>query len=110
MTRHKTGWTGRLGADTLSRPAMNRLLLSLLALLTGVVAQVAPAAAAVSSNTAEMGSAEVQVAGQVVRAATIGFSRAQAVRPRLRKTPPVRLAEVLVPVRTVLTGIDRARE
>ena len=89
---------------------MNRLLLTLLALLTGVVAQVAPASAVSSSNATEIGSPEVQVACQLVTATAGGLSQAQAVRPRLSRTLAVGMVEPLHTVRTVLTGIDRARE
>lgn len=89
---------------------MTRLLLTLLALLTGIVAQTAPAAARVSGTAgAEV---TIQLPGTSERTAIV---RQAVSRPTVTSKwnaqpgaifPPPRIA----PVPAVLTGIDRARE
>ncbi len=90
----------------------NRLLLTLLALLTGLAAQIGPADARGSQV------ASVQVLdlreGVAAKAPRAPVALAQLPEPGLRNTrihAPARVAmPVSRPVATVFTGIDRARE
>ncbi|KMS59104.1 hypothetical protein V474_07405 [Novosphingobium barchaimii LL02] len=90
----------------------HRLLLTLLALLTGLAAQIGPADACASRV------ASVQVAAlrevSAIKAPRAPAALAQLPEPGLRNTrlhAPLRMAvPVQVAVATVLTGIDRARE
>lgn len=90
------------------RPAMNRFLLTLLALLTGLAAQVAPAQAAVREGT-EVGSVQaghsaVRLARQVaVRAAQVSIAHESGLSDA---APLPRIDVAFVDVRI---GIDRAR-
>lgn len=89
---------------------MNRLLLTLLALLTGFAAQVSPAQAAVRGGSeAEVASIQavrsVRLAQQV---AVIAFGQDVADDAQLRETAP--LVRLAVTVPAVHIGIDRARE
>ena len=92
--------------------AMNRFLLTMLALLTGLVAQVSPAQAALrAGNEAEVGSVQavrgaVRLARQIaVRAA--GESSVPAFAKRSEAAPLARFGLAQVAVRI---GIDRARQ
>jgi hypothetical protein len=91
---------------------MNRLLITLLALLTGLAAQVSPAAAAVQPGGQTEIGALAAPDGQLRRGGT-----AVSDRVRLTRAGPIRIEaasmhvgamQVLPP--TVMTGIDRARE
>lgn len=93
-------------------PAMNRFLLTMLALLTGLVAQVSPAQAALrSAGEAEVGSVQtvrsaVRLARQVaVRAAGESSVPALAERHDAAPLPRFGLAHNAVRI-----GIDRARQ
>ena len=92
-------------------PSMNRLLLAILALLTGLVTQVAPAQARLGAPGAtEIGSVE-QVRVSKPSAVTIAAADAPAMRQGRRETQrprPVARPTVVVP--TVLFGADRAFE
>lgn len=89
----------------------HRLLLTLLALLTGLAAQVGPADARVAPVSAVQMLGSREVAAKAPRAPV---ALAQLPEPGLRNTrrhAPLQVAlAVTVPVATVLTGIDRARE
>ena len=89
---------------------MTRLLLTLLALLTGLVAQTAPAATRVGGAVgAEV---TIQLPGSSKRAAIVSQAARRPANAECRQlclssfVTPQRIA----PVPTVLTGIDRARE
>ena len=90
----------------------NRLLLTLLALLTGFSAQVGPAEARAS----QVASMQVAMLGEVVsaKAPRAPVALARLPEPGLlntRRHAPARTAEpVVVSVVPVLPGIDRARE
>jgi hypothetical protein len=89
---------------------MNRLLLTLLALLTGFAAQVSPAQAAVrGSGEAEIASTQAVHAVRLARhvaARTVAHSVANDAQ--LRDAVPLVSLDVAVPA--VRVGIDRARE
>ena len=89
---------------------MTRLLLTLLALLTGLVAQTAPAAArACGAAGAEV---TIQLPGSSKRAAEVSQAAsrpANLVSRQLREASPARTQHI-APVPAVLIGIDRARE
>ncbi|MFT4057801.1 MAG: hypothetical protein QM681_25095 [Novosphingobium sp.] len=95
----------------LTFPMAHRLILTLLALLTGLAAQVSPADACASRVSAVQVLAAHEVAAKAPRAPV---ALAQLPEPGLRNTrlhaplQPVAFAPVVVP--TVLTGIDRARQ
>ncbi|MFK4874072.1 hypothetical protein [Novosphingobium sp. ZW T3_23] len=90
----------------------NRLLLTLLALLTGLAAQIGPAEARASQVASlQVVLTEAAVAAKAPRAPE---ALAQLPEPGLRNTrrhaPPLAVAPVSRMVPAVLTGIDRARE
>ena len=103
------GLDARLNIPYLS-PRMTRLLLTLLALLTGLVAQIAPVQARIGGAAgAEVAvqltsvSKRAPVVSQIAsRPASVSVSRLLTSQP----FTPQRTA----PTPTVLTGIDRARE
>lgn len=89
----------------------HRLILTLLALLTGLAAQIGPAEACAARVSAVQVLAAREVAAKAPRAPV---ALAQLPEPGLRNTrrhAPQRVA-AFAPVRvaTVLTGIDRARQ
>jgi hypothetical protein len=92
-------------------PSVNRILLALLALMTGLAAQVAPAEARLPAGDAEVGSVAACKA-----AAPLAVVAAPIVRPVSRQVllrtecaaPVVR--QIAAPAPAVLPGIDRARE
>jgi hypothetical protein len=90
----------------------HRLLLTLLALLTGLAAQISPADACAS----RVANVQVVAARELVaaKAPRAPVALAQLPEPGLRNTRlhalPRVAAPVVVAVATVLTGIDRARE
>ena len=89
---------------------MTRLLLTLLALLTGLVAQTAPAQARVGG--AAGAEVTIQLPGSSKRTAIVSHA---ASRPSASKKWTAQPSVVFVPqlaflTPTVLTGIDRARE
>lgn len=90
----------------------HRLLLTLLALLTGLAAQIGPADARASQVESMQLVAPREQA--VTRAAKAPAALARLPEPGLRNTRlhalPSVAAPVPVAVATVLTGIDRARE
>jgi hypothetical protein len=91
---------------------MNRLLLTLLALLTGLVTQAAPAQAALRSpGETEIGA--VAVSGGTVRLTAV-VARAHVGAPLIAASwiggPPVHATTGAPPLETVHIGIDRARE
>jgi hypothetical protein len=91
---------------------MNRLLITLLALLTGLVAQTTPAAAALrSGGQTEIGALAVE-SGQHRNSVAIAGAEARESQslPALVAPAPVAsgAAQALLP--PVLIGIDRARE
>ena len=89
-------------------PAMNRFLLTLLALMTGFAAQIAPAQAAVREGT-EVGSVQA-VAGAVRLARQVAVRAAQvsvAYDSGLTNAAPLPRFAVASP--GVRIGIDRAR-
>jgi hypothetical protein len=89
----------------------HRLILTLLALLTGLAAQVGPAEACASQVSAVQVLATREVATKAPRAPV---ALARLPEPGLRNTrrhAPLQVAAFEpVAVATVLTGIDRARE
>ncbi|MEO5587906.1 MAG: hypothetical protein ABIQ81_09490 [Novosphingobium sp.] len=90
---------------------MNRLLLTLLALLTGFAAQVSPAQAAVrAGGEAEVGS--VQAARGAVRLARQVAVRvaAERIAHHVRLEPIAKLPRFAVDLPTVYIGIDRAQQ
>jgi hypothetical protein len=90
---------------------MNRLLLTLLALLTGLAAQVSPATAtARSAGETEIGQTETQLARRVEAAAALNLAQAARVQSPAVVTEKAPLADLALPKRAVLTRIDRARE
>lgn len=90
----------------------HRLLLTLLALLTGLAAQIGPADARVSQVQSMQVVAPREMAA--AKAARAPAALARLPEPGLRNTRlhalPRIAAPVPVAVATVLTGIDRARE
>lgn len=89
---------------------MNRLLLTLLALLTGFAAQVSPAQAAVRGGS-EAEIASIQAVRSVRLAQRVAVSvvaRSVADDAQVRETVPLASLDVTVPA--VQIGIDRARE
>lgn len=90
---------------------VHRMILTLLALLTGLAAQVGPAEACASQVSAVQVLASREVAAKAPRAPV---ALAQLPEPGLRNTrrhAPQRVAAFApVAVATVMTGIDRARE
>lgn len=89
----------------------NRLFLTLLALLTGLAAQVAPVQARVSGRDAEVGA--VMSATEVQRQATTAVKLMAALRTgdRLPREWPMPVEPALVrDAPAVRIGIDRARE
>jgi len=90
----------------------HRLLLTILALLTGLAAQIGPAEACASRVSA----VQIQQLREVVsaKAPRAPVALAQLPEPgrlNARRHAPLRVALVApIPVATVLTGIDRARE
>lgn len=91
--------------------AMNRLLLTLLALMTGLVAQVSPAAAAVrAGGETEIGASAARQVSEAAVQAIAGTPREIAARPGLPVSLADRVARLGLAQTTVLTGIDRARE
>ncbi|WP_067733035.1 hypothetical protein [Novosphingobium naphthalenivorans] len=90
----------------------NRLLLTLLALLTGLAAQIGPAEARAS----QVASMQVAVLGEAAQAKAPRAPVALARLPepgRLntrRHAPALTQAPMALAVPAVLTGIDRARE
>ena len=89
---------------------MTRLLLTLLALLTGLVAQIAPAQARIGA--AAGAEVAVQLPSVSKRAAVVNQV---ASRPASDSVWQLRTIRIFTPQRispapTVLTGIDRARE
>lgn len=91
---------------------MNRLLITLLALLTGLVAQVSPAAATARvGGQTEIGALAAQT-GQLRRGAVLagGIVREAVSRPRRIEASLAPSGPDPVLPRTVLIGIDRARE
>lgn len=90
----------------------NRLLLTLLALLTGLSAQVGPAEARAS----QVASMQVAMLGEVAAAkaprAPVALARLpEPGRLNTRRHAPARIAEpVVLSLAPVLPGIDRARE
>lgn len=90
---------------------MNRFLLTLLALMTGLAAQVSPAQAALrAADEAEVGSvqtvrAAVRLARQV---AVVAAATGVAHEPRLGEASPLIRVVALAPA--VRIGIDRARQ
>ncbi|MEJ2458000.1 MAG: hypothetical protein P8Y58_07545 [Novosphingobium sp.] len=90
----------------------NRLLLTLLALLTGLSAQIGPAEARAS----QVASMQVSVLGEVTVAkaqrAPVALARLPEPgwRNARRHAPALTAAPVGLAVPAVLTGIDRARE
>ncbi|SFG30664.1 hypothetical protein SAMN05518801_11534 [Novosphingobium sp. CF614] len=93
-------------------PMATRLLLTLLALLTGLAAQLGPGEARAS----QIASMQVSVLGDrtATRVPRAPVALARLPEPGLRNTrrhAPARTAEPVVhAIPTVLTGIDRARE
>ncbi len=90
---------------------MNRVLLTLIALLTGLVAQVSPAQARLCAGAdVEIGaSARVGAVRSEARVANLDLVRAKRQRVPIAITRTVWLP-LQVAVATVLVGIDRARE
>jgi hypothetical protein len=91
---------------------MNRLLITLLALLTGLAAQVSPAAAAVrAGGQTEIGTPAAPV-GQLRRSVTVISDQARRTRagPVRTEGASLQVGASHVLSRPVLTGIDRARE
>ncbi|MFC3214784.1 MULTISPECIES: hypothetical protein [Novosphingobium] len=90
----------------------HRLLLTLLALLTGFAAQIGPAEARVAQMAAQQVSAAFERTAAKSPRAPVALARLP--EPGLRNTrrqAPLRTAEPTpIVVRTVLTGIDRAHE
>lgn len=90
---------------------MNRLLLTLLALLTGLAAQASPAAAtARSGGETEIERSETQLARHVEAAAAVAIALAGQVQPLVAAPPSALPSQLALPTRAVLIGIDRARE
>jgi hypothetical protein len=90
--------------------AMNRLLLTLLALLTGFAAQVSPAQAGVrSGGEAEVASIQSVRAVRLARQVAVSaVQQSAAYDARLRDAVPMARLDLATPV--VRIGIDRARE
>lgn len=90
-------------------PAMNRFLLTLLALMTGLVAQAAPAQAAVRGQT-EIGSVQaVQVAVRLARQVAVRAAQGSiAYESGLTDAAPLPRLDAASP--SVRIGIDRARQ
>jgi hypothetical protein len=91
---------------------MNRLLITLLALLTGLVAQVSPAAAVVRAG----GQTEIGVLaaheGQLRKGATVVIDQTRVAddgTARIAAAPVLTGGSELLPP-AVMIGIDRARE
>jgi hypothetical protein len=91
---------------------VNRLLLTLLALLTGLSAQPGPAEA----RAAQFASMQVAIAGEVAvaKASRAPVALARLPEPGLlntrRHAPAIVAVAVSPAIRAVLAGIDRARE
>lgn len=109
--RRKRMWTRR-AIDLICHAMAHRLFLTLLALLTGLAAQIGPAEACASRVTA----VQVQQLREVVsaKAPRAPVALARLPEPGLRNTrrhAPLQVScAAPVAVATVLTGIDRARE
>jgi hypothetical protein len=89
---------------------MNRLLLTLLALLTGFAAQVSPAQAAVrGGNDAEVASVQAVRAVRLAKQVAVSAS-AQGVADDAQRFETTPLASLDVTVLAVRIGIDRTRE
>ncbi len=91
-------------------PAMTRIFLTLLALLTGFAAQVSPAQARVSADVvAEIGAiqrAEIGTRAAVQVVQTLGFAANRAVPER--QSASAKLPQLLVYHPTVRLGSDRS--
>ncbi|WP_404481611.1 hypothetical protein [Novosphingobium sp. BL-52-GroH] len=91
---------------------VHRLFLTLLALLTGLAAQIGPAEARLSQATSVQVVASRELVAAKAPKAPVALARLP--EPGLRNTrlhaPPRIVAPAPVVVATVLTGIDRARE
>lgn len=90
----------------------SRLLLTLLALLTGFAIEASPAQARAQTSRASEMSAVAALAGEVREASPAGIAPCPAVAGKARLAgkwqAPLLAAVVLAPA--VRTGIDRARE
>jgi hypothetical protein len=90
---------------------MNRLLLTLLALLTGLAAQASPGAAtARSCGETGIERSETQLARHVEAAAAVAIALAWHVQPPVAGGQSAPIWDLALPARAVLIGIDRARE
>lgn len=92
-------------------PAMNRFVLTLLALLTGLAAQVSPAQAVAvrAGGEAEVGSVEAVRAVRLAQQVAVGTAE-KAVGHDARAVVCRNLPYRAVPAPAVRIGIDRARE
>jgi hypothetical protein len=92
-------------------PAMNRFLLTVLALLTGLAAQVSPAQAALRGGSgAEVGAVEAVRGGArlVVRVAIVAKARGEGFAQRFGQAAILPDFGIAAP--GIRIGIDRARE
>lgn len=91
----------------------NRLILTLLALLTGLAAQIGPAEARASQIASMQVDAVVETACVKAPRAPVALARLPepGLRNARRHAPALVAADsLIVPAPAVLTGIDRARE
>jgi hypothetical protein len=91
---------------------MNRLLLAMLALLTGLVTQVAPAQARMGSGETEIGSIEQVRASKPAAGATQSATQPTTRQERRERDAqrPRTIARSRVFIPSVLFGADRAYE
>ncbi len=91
---------------------MNRFLLALLALLTGLAAQVAPAQARMmGTGEAEIGAVEVARGGAKAVASQVGISEVTVPATQHRERDPrVRPIRPPIYIPSVQIGVDRALE
>ena len=91
--------------------AMNRLFLTLLALLTGLVTQAAPAQAALcTAGETEIGAVDASGSSRLVAAVAAGEATVGVAEPCPDAGSFPVLAQGAPPVAAVLIGIDRSRE
>ena len=111
ITAIKPRSTGRSAAESLYARTMNRIFLAFMALLAGLAAQVAPAAARLSEDQQIGVAADVQAPGHqvAVQIAAPAFLP-QGERLLINRAPPAAYRYSAPALNAVLIGIDRARE
>jgi hypothetical protein len=102
-------WTSESRAP-IWHSAMTRLFLTLLALLTGLAAQVSPAQARVAAASGAEMSVQLPGSGKVATAASKLVSRPEAASGGHLRTRHFITPQLTFRAATVQIGIDRARE